>query len=438
MNFIFQYIQNTLTPTKQAAYACIALTVVPCAYADDSFVQDVFFGAELETEIAHDTEHFQKSEIKLEPELEATLPADIQFTAIGRIRAEGEDNLDPDNQSDAELRELYFEWNWGRTYVNIGKQQVVWGNADGLKVLDIVNPQTFREFILDDFTDSRIPLWTINVQIPLRDNTLQLVWIPDQTYNDLPEPDSIYEFTSPLLVPQVPPGVTVEISAVDKPDKYFKDSDVGLRLSGFHWGWDYSINYLYHYDDNPVFYREVDISEEGQVSVRVAPRHERIDVLGTTFSRAFGDLTFRGELGYFSNQFFANNNPNDSDGILSTHEIRYVIGFDWYGLGDTRISFQLFQSHIGNDEPGVFRDPLETSMTLQYNRSFLNDTLELDILWLYSENRHDGLVRPKLSYDINNHARAWIAGDSFYGDKHGFYGQFDDNDRVLIGTEISF
>ena len=39
----------------------------------------------------------------------------------------------------------------GKSYFTFGKQQVVWGKADVLKVLDVVNPPSFRELILEDF-----------------------------------------------------------------------------------------------------------------------------------------------------------------------------------------------------------------------------------------------------------------------------------------------
>jgi hypothetical protein len=39
---------------------------------------------------------------------------------------------------------------WKETYFTIGKQQVVWSKADGLKVLGVVNPQSFREFIMTE------------------------------------------------------------------------------------------------------------------------------------------------------------------------------------------------------------------------------------------------------------------------------------------------
>ena len=91
-----------------------------------------------------------------------------ELTAIGRLRFDSVDDLNPagssrpDNYSPiggpqlsgrngaAGLRELYWQYSGESSFWQIGKQQVVWGEADGLKLLDLVNPQDFREFVLDD------------------------------------------------------------------------------------------------------------------------------------------------------------------------------------------------------------------------------------------------------------------------------------------------
>ncbi|MEE8179493.1 MAG: DUF1302 family protein, partial [bacterium] len=54
------------------------------------------------------------------------------------------------------LRELYVDFLSDRLDVRMGRQQVVWGTADGVKILDAVNPTDMREFTLDDYADSRI------------------------------------------------------------------------------------------------------------------------------------------------------------------------------------------------------------------------------------------------------------------------------------------
>jgi hypothetical protein len=60
------------------------------------------------------------------------------------------------------FRELYLDSFFGsenQFSTRLGKQQIVWGTADGIKLLDIINPTDFRHFVQDPFEDSRIPVW---------------------------------------------------------------------------------------------------------------------------------------------------------------------------------------------------------------------------------------------------------------------------------------
>lgn len=63
------------------------------------------------------------------------------------------------------LRELYTDFDTGPVYWRLGKQQVVWGTADGIKLLDIINPTDYREFVQNTFEDSRIPVWMAKAEI---------------------------------------------------------------------------------------------------------------------------------------------------------------------------------------------------------------------------------------------------------------------------------
>jgi len=165
-------------------------------------------GITINSEWGYSTEknRTEKLETTIKPEIEIDLSRDIKLTAIGRIRGDIKKHIDSDSSTDNELREFYIETSVGRSFLTMGKQQIVWGKADGLKVLDVVNPQEWREFILDDFDNSRIPLWAINSEIPIADLTLQLLWLPDQRYHEYAQNNDNYAFTSPLLVPQSPPS----------------------------------------------------------------------------------------------------------------------------------------------------------------------------------------------------------------------------------------
>jgi hypothetical protein len=275
----------------------------------------------------------QKFETILQPDFEVQIGEEWDLTFVPRLRFDPVDRLYPGRPEqpersgpsrigligdplEAELRELYVRTEAGdNAYLTIGKQQVVWGKADGLKVLDVVNPQDFREFVLDEFDDSRIPLWMFNAEFPIKNTTLQVLWIPDLTYHDLPEEGSPFEFTS--QVPDVPDGVTLITEDPNRPNNPMIDSDFGLRLSGFAKGWDFTINYLYHYDDIPALYRTIDVSGPTPV-VTVSPEYERSHLIGGTFSTAIGELTLRGELGYSTSRFFPTEDATDTDGVIES------------------------------------------------------------------------------------------------------------------------
>ncbi len=62
------------------------------------------------------------------------------------------------------FRELYVDTTVAGVDLRLGKQQVVWGTADGIKLLDIINPTDFRELNQNAMEDARIPIWMINAE----------------------------------------------------------------------------------------------------------------------------------------------------------------------------------------------------------------------------------------------------------------------------------
>ena len=65
------------------------------------------------------------------------------------------------------LREIYVDTNIGDWALRLGKQQVVWGTADGMKLLDTINPTDYSEMAQNQMEDSRIPVFMINAEKPL-------------------------------------------------------------------------------------------------------------------------------------------------------------------------------------------------------------------------------------------------------------------------------
>ncbi|MCU0670298.1 MAG: hypothetical protein MUF70_13255, partial [Myxococcota bacterium] len=115
--------------------------------------------------------------------------------------------------------------------------------------------------------------------------------------------------------------------------------------------------------------------------------------------------------------------------------VGWVLGLDWYGFPDTLLSAQLFQSFLTDHRPGVIRDRLDNSVTVLARRTFRHETLTLETIWIQSINDGDGLVRPRVEYAVRDDLQVWMGFDVFYGTRDGIYGEFDENDRFVVGFE---
>jgi len=71
-------------------------------------------------------------------------------------------------QRDA-LREAYVDAETNGYSIRAGKQQVVWGTADGMKLLDAINPTDYSEMAQNQMEDSRMPVWMINAETDAAD-----------------------------------------------------------------------------------------------------------------------------------------------------------------------------------------------------------------------------------------------------------------------------
>jgi len=69
------------------------------------------------------------------------------------------------------LREAYVDAQVGDWSLRTGKQQVVWGTADGMKLLDMINPSDYGEMAQNQMEDSRIPVFMVNAETTNEDGS---------------------------------------------------------------------------------------------------------------------------------------------------------------------------------------------------------------------------------------------------------------------------
>jgi len=119
------------------------------------------------TTSAHDEDVF-KNETRLKVFIDGDVKEDMTYHIEAQGFKDGEAVSNHQNgksytKRDA-LREAYIDTNVNDWAIRLGKQQVVWGTADGMKLLDNINPTDFTEMAQDQMEDSRIPVWMLNAE----------------------------------------------------------------------------------------------------------------------------------------------------------------------------------------------------------------------------------------------------------------------------------
>lgn len=430
----------------------MALGVLLLGGASANNAQELDVSVIAETRYAYGTQSgkSQSAEFELRPAWELTLSDQWLFQGEVRFRTDVFDRLEvgqPDQitidplsrrgligaTTEMELREAFFQYADDWTSIRLGKQQIVWGRADGIKVLDIVNPQSFREFILDDFDQSRTPLWSVMIERTISNLDFQGFWIFDQTFNEAPPAGSIFEITAPEFVPTLLPPISSRpaFGAIDKPSNRFGDSEFGFQISGLVGNWDFSLNYFNTFEDTPFF----DFEARPEL-LTITPRFNRVDVLGFSFANAWGNFTLRGEATFTFNE----NIPlaiqaGVTRAPVESNVAKYVLGIDYVGIPDTFISAQFFQQIRLNSVqyPKLALTPKVEDITTLLVRHDLDDgDWALEFQWLANHDSMDGLIRSHVSHQLSDNVEIKIGGDFFYGKNNGVFGQFSEADRIAV------
>lgn len=372
----------------------------------------------------------------------------LAFSPLGDYRRIYDDQFERSNwsrihrfndYSEAEVRELYFKTRLADGNLTIGKQQIAWGAADGLRVLDVINPVNLVHFVMAEPVDSRIPLWTVNYQRAFDFADVQLLWIPDNTYNDYSAERDWYYLTSPKIVPgPAPAGVTVRQNPVNRPGgDPIRNADYGVRLTKVVGGMDLSFNYLYHYDDDLVVQSRFANEANGPV-IDVNPTYKRSHLIGGTFSAASGNFVYRGEFGFNTARYVLSRNPHAPDGVERRHDFNYVLGIDWSGIRDTFISVQFFQSILSGRTGYLVRDKVDSTITLNVSRNFANETWRIEGLLLHNLNDHDSALRARIKHSPSDKVSLYLQYENYAGNINGIFGQFRDKGRVLFYVDRYF
>ena len=358
-----------------------------------------------------------------------------------------------------DIKEIFVDFKSEHADLRLGKQIIVWGVLTGIRIVDEINPQDFRELILPDLLDYRVPLWSakLNLYNPIFDT--ELIWIPDVRGHKPAPSGSEWE-----LLQEVP-GTEYPSS------RDWRKWEIGGKIETEIFRIKLTLNYFNTRDDFPTIFRHVklldleDQTEENQEDPIYSPRYTRMQMYGGTFSRQLWGQVFKGEAAYVTNKYFGLNDIDrnndgylDHQGELKRNHLRMGFGIDFHAW-DTDFSPGISQWYIFNYDHAILQDRLDSALNLFLRKKIKSRQVNFELLAIYLINLKETYIKPKFIIDMTSHFQLTTGMDLFYGEKSKagvinpggrvsdfirveqqsqFIGNFNDNKRVFIEFKYNF
>ncbi len=323
-------------------------------------------------------------------------------------------------EQETELRETFLSTSLGPNIdVKFGRQIKVWGKADLLSVVDVLNPTDNREPGLIDIDDSRLPVTMTQIDYYTGAWNLNLVLIHEIRFGKSPEFGSEFYFAD----------------AESSPEEIPTETEYGAALNGHFTGWDLSFYAASVYND------QGRADGSFQPSLGVFPDrviHDRLQLLGTAFSTVTGSWIVRGEIADVQGLRFTNFSKTFS-------RQDHVFGVEYSGISDGALSFELAWEWIREFESTLEEAPNEQEQStvttaIRFQQDFLNQTLSFNVIaFQFGEFGSSGSSqRIGLDYDwadglnVGGGILLYHEGDTSYSKR------IANNDRLFAGLKYSF
>ncbi len=359
--------------------------------------------------------------LKLQPELRyqinpqwrALAGASLFYDFVYDLRSDSSysDEVIESYRQETELRELYVQGRIGNLDVTLGRQIVVWGKSDSLRVVDVLNPLDNREPGMVDIEDLRLPLAMSRFDYYHAQWRLTALAIHEIRFDKSPPLGSDF-YPSPVALPD-------EIV----PDAR-SDTEYGLALAGRFSGWDLSFHWADYYDDQAHL-----VMNQGSPQ----RQHSRLNMGGMAFNLASGAWLWKTELAWIDGLQFS----TGADQTWSRVDL--MVGADYNGWTDSVVSLEIanrhlldYESKLAQGADGSDQDVPQTALRLQ--RDLLHQTLHLTALALLIGKPDDSLqvLRVSLGYDLRDALTLTAGAIDYRAPADSPRAAAADNDRMFM------
>lgn len=185
--------------------------------------------------------------------------------------------------SGVKLREAWVDFSRGGWEVKGGRQLVMWGVADGIRVTDVVCGMDYSEFLAQDYDDMRVPMTGLRVRYGWKNVTLEGIWVPVAGFDCIPtENDNPWAWNGGEEMR----GWVWDLKS-KRPRRNLKGMEYGGRMRWNKMGMDMALCVWRSWNKLPEMLMEVDEKGDGK---KMVGRYERLTVLGAEWAMPWGEM----------------------------------------------------------------------------------------------------------------------------------------------------
>ena len=314
-------------------------------------------------------------------------------------------------KDEVELFDAYLEGSITENFdFKVGRQVVIWGRSDTIRVTDILNPLDNRRPAMVDIEDLRLPVAMAKFDYFVGDWRITPMAILEQRFSKNPPYGSPFS-PAPAPMPK---------------DEDYSDVTYALSVGGEFSGWD--IN----------FYGAQIYNDIGVVNPTLKIEHDKIDMYGTAFNLLSGSWLFKGEMAYFDGlKYFSTKDDSFSRADM-------LVGLEYKGIADTLISYDFAIRHINDWDSRLLKEynPIEENTyqnALRVSSDFFNATLTGNyLISLYGKNLDEGgFQRLWFDYEIADGINTTFGVVDYIGGSRLFDG-IENDDMIYADISYSF
>jgi hypothetical protein len=330
---------------------------------------------------------------------------ELQYDAAYDFHSGFSDQTEDEYKHRFWLNEAYFQWGWDHYDISFGYQKIVWGQADDLRIVDVVNPLNLKDFVLFDVDEYRISQPMMRVETTISDWDIEGLWILASEPNKLPPTGSEFALDSINNISGSHPN----------------DDEFGIQAQSFLQGTDISFYAFRGRNDNPVL---------TNTTTGYHFEYYQETMFGTSLSRPIGSWVTRSELAWFDNREF-----NHFDFTRTNSDVlQWLIGID-YLYKDWLFTGQATDRNILDWDNTYSVEENEPLYTLSADANLASGKAAVRFAVSHADSFGGGqLYQSKLSYRPDSTWELQLNIDILSGNQSNFFGQFNNKDRIWMAV----